>query len=162
MNKQSPAQYLNLGSKVTFYVVASRTEAVFFSVGDEQAFRFVERLSDEKGALHESELVSDRPGRGLSSAGNGVVRHAVGHGETHREQLAKKFAARIAAALDTARAQKRFTEVVLAAEPRFLGLLREALGLEIRALVKHEIPREYVKCSDGEVRARILKAIEKE
>ena len=52
-----------------------------------------------------------------------------------------------------------FGELVLVAEPHFLGLLRDALGPETRRLVKHEVGREYTQGSGDDIRAQVLKAI---
>ena len=160
MSTQKPVSYLNSEVNVRWYVVANRTEAVLYTDEAKQKFQFVDRLLNEKGALHESELVSDRPGRGFSSSGgDGSVRHALAHRESHHEHVAKEFASRIAASLEAARNQKRFTEIVLVAEPHFLGLLRAALGPATTALVKCEVRHEYTKGSDAEIHAQILKAI---
>ncbi len=49
---------------------------------------------------------------------------------------------------------------MLAAEPHFLGLLREKLDLQTKNAVLHEIPHEYKRGSEGEIRSLVLKAIE--
>jgi protein required for attachment to host cells len=78
---------------------------------------------------------------------------------THHERVARKFAHRIGLWLSEARRKGAFGDLVIAAEPHFLGLLRGELDAETRSALRHEVPREYAQGSDEEIRARILEAI---
>lgn len=161
MRKSSATQYMgDVAQEPTVYVVANQSDAVFYLDGSDRKFHFIDRLSNRKAHLTEIDLVSDRPGRGISSAGSGVFHHSLGRGFTHHEQAAKDFARKIADQLGVARRNKQFHNLVLVAEPHFLGLLREALDSETRAVIKHEINREYAQGSDSEIRSAIMKAIE--
>ncbi len=163
LRKSSAQRYVaQVAEDPILYVVANRSEAVFYADGSDRKFHFVERLTNKKGHRHESELVSDRPGRGVSSAGGGI-HHGLEPGTSHHELAARRFAKRVAAALERGRSQKLFRELVLVAEPHFLGLLRRSLTSKTREAVTHEVGHEYYAQGSGEeVRARILKAIQKD
>lgn len=160
MSNYSAARDLDLNNKKRWYVVANRAGAVFYSDGDGGKFHFIARLENEKGRLTESELDSDKPGKGFSSGGGGTIHHGLDRRSKHHEAAAKDFAGRIAVELEAARREDRFSELVLVAEPHFLGLLREALKPETKRAVRHEVRREYAQGSDAELRAQIIAAIE--
>lgn len=138
------------------FVLANRTDAVIYRYGADGEFEFVRRLSNPSGRKAERELVSDRAGAKASSAASGTIRHALDRVTNHHEGRAKRFAARIGRALEKARENEAFEELVLVAEPRFLGYLREALPPGMRKLVSEEIGREFKRGSDREIHAWIV------
>jgi protein required for attachment to host cells len=140
-----------------WYVLANRTSAVIYMEGKDHEMHFVDRLFNERGRLQEANLDSDRPGSGTSSAGNGSIRHSLDRRFDQQEGIAKRFAKRIAENLGEACERKRFSDLVLVAEPHFLGLLRGELDSSTRGAVKHEIVREYKRGSDVEIHSHILK-----
>ena len=162
MGKYTAARDLDLSVKKRWYVVANRTDAVFYKDTRDHKFAFVERLGNPAGKLTEMELDSDKPGRGFSSASNGSIHHSLDRRSHRHEKVAKDFARKIADSLEEAFKGDHMNEVVLVAESHFLGLIREVLPLAVRKLVKHEVNREYVQGSDQELHRLILKAIESE
>jgi protein required for attachment to host cells len=144
-----------------WYVVANRTASVFYAEGRFRKFHFVDRITEEQGATHEHELVSDRPGRSFSSAGD-LPRHGLQRRNTQHEEIARRFARKIAAAIEAARREDLFEELVLAAEPHFLGLLRAELTAATRARILRSVPREFTRGSETEVRAQLLRSIRAE
>ena len=144
----------------TWYVVANRTDAVFYVEGRDLQFHFVDRLANKTGDLREAGLVSDRPGTGLSSTGSGALRHGLAGRTTHHELLALKFARKIASSLKVARNRKRFGQLVLVAEPHFMGLLKGALDAGTTRTISHEVGHEYAQGSDSKVRSQIMQAIQ--
>jgi protein required for attachment to host cells len=85
------------------------------------------------------DLESDRPGRTQDSKGQG--RHAMAVEETHKEREAANFARTIAEDLKTRRNDGVFNQLVLVAEPGFLGLLRDALDGPTQKLVIGEVKK---------------------
>ena len=75
--------------------------------------------------------------------------------------MAQKFAGEIAEYLSECEAQGRFTELVLVAEPRFLGFLRARLPQRLKKLVRDEVNREYTQASDQVIREKVLQALER-
>jgi len=51
--------------------------------------------------------------------------------------------------------------LILVAEPHFLGLMRMALPPELKRLIRHEIPREYLEGSDEDLKLSIQTALQK-
>ncbi len=143
-----------------WYVFANRTEAVFYRDLPEHRFLFINRIKNPKGHLLEGEMDSDRPGTGMSSAGGGTIRHGLDRTFMHHEQNAERFAGVIARALTSAERALAFNELVIIAEPHFLGLLRAALPEEVKQYIKHEVNRELVQGSDEELRSAAIRAIE--
>lgn len=144
-----------------WYVLANRAEAVFYLNGSDKKFHFIQRLKNKDGTKKEGNLVSDRGGSSASSA-DGSIRHSLQQQETHHEHISKQFAKEIADTLESARIDLKFDELVLVAEPRFLGLLRAGLSNESKKLIQHEVKKEYVRGSDVQLRASVLKAIKEE
>ncbi len=146
--------------QVTWFVVASRTDAVFYFDGDDHKFHFIHRLSNPLGNEQERELDSDRPGSGVSSAAGGTIRHALDRRSFRHERVAETFAQKIAESLESSLNEKRFSSLVLVAEPHFLGLMRSALPLAVSRTIQSEVGKEYSDSSDVEIRERIYKVLE--
>jgi protein required for attachment to host cells/ribosome-associated translation inhibitor RaiA len=135
-------------------LVANRTVARAFESVDGKGFRPVMGLTHPEGKLKEIELTADRPGRVTSSAASGR-RHALSAGLSAHEQSAQEFAKRIALILRKARTEHALTELVLVAEPKFLGVLRAHLPKAVLGLITHEFAKEYPLMSDADL-CRVL------
>jgi protein required for attachment to host cells len=142
-----------------WYVLANRTAAVMYAEGTDREFHFMNRLSNPRGALHESELDSDRAGRSVSTSGGGLLNHALDRRHHKHEQVAKRFAGKIAQALQVENLRKRYRGLVVVAEPHFLGLLRKALPGAVREKVVREVTREYTQGSDSDLREQVFRAM---
>ena len=162
MGKYSAARDLDLSNKTQWYVVASRTGAVIYASGTNRKFQFLERITNPRGHLTETELDSDRPGRGFSSASSGQIRHALDRRSHRHEEQARRFARLLGKTLERAHREARFGSLVLVAEPHFLGLLREGLTPAVQRAVSHEIRHQYSEGSDEELKCRILSALAQE
>ena len=145
--------------KTRWYLVANRAGAVIYSETQNRPFHFVERIENPKGRKTEGELDSDRPGTGFSSAGSGTIRHSLDKTFHHHEAQSTLFANRLGEHLLREWREQHFDELVIAAEPRFLGMLRAGLSQELKSRVRHEIPHEFVEGSDQEIRDAIQMAI---
>jgi protein required for attachment to host cells len=100
--------------------------------------------------LHGRELERDRPGRVFASHGYGQS-DTQERGAPHRRE-AERFAAELAEVLDRARAENRFDHLVLVAEPRFLGLLRDHLAGETADRVTRSLDVELTQESAERIR----------
>jgi len=143
MTKYTKDQSHTLEKRKKWIVVANRTDAIIYVDGANKRLRLVEHYCNKIGKLPEGALDSDKPGRGFSSAASGTIHHALDRTFTKYEQVAIRFARRIAKKLAEARGKNGFDELILVAEPHFLGLIRESLGASMRKRVVLEIPREY-------------------
>jgi protein required for attachment to host cells len=159
MSKYSAARDLDLQVKTKWYLIASRTDALIYKEGSDRRARLVEALSNPEGRLKESELASDRPGKTLSSAPQAGMRHGLDRGETQRDRSAKLFAEKIAKLVAEGQREERFGELIVAAEPHFLGVVWAELSDNVKRSVRHKIAREYVHAPESEIRSKILHAI---
>ena len=144
------------------YLLANRVSASLYEDRPEAPFTFIERMKNPKGHALERQLDSDRPGMMRSSAGSGTIHHGMDKTFHHHEQAASHFAKVIAKKLLDRKRGLKFTELVIAAEPHFLGLIRKELAPELKPLISYEVNREYREGNDQEMRNAILKAIEKQ
>ncbi len=96
--------------------------------GPGKGVQIVEEIPHPEGRLKNQDFDADKPGRAFDSHGTG--RHAMEREHSPVEQAAMAFASRLAEHLDRARATGRYDRLVLVAEPRFLGWLRDALSPE--------------------------------
>src|SRR5512146_2148437 len=132
-------------------VVADQSEADFYELEQrDMPPRFVQRLEDADAHLHNRDLKSDRPGRVFDHAPaadgrrGAVAHHATGGERSPRKVEARRFARRVADALEEARRQDRYDRLVIMASPTFLGLLREEMPAALHATVAAEISKDLV------------------
>ncbi len=100
--------------------------------------------------LHGRELERDRPGRVFASQGPG--RSDTRDSETPHRKEAERFAGELAEALDRARTENRFERLILVAEPRFLGLLRDHLSSETADHVARSLDLDLTRESAERIR----------
>lgn len=132
-------------------VVADQSEADIYELEQRDIPpQLVQRLEDPDARLHDRDLKSDRPGRVFDhAAAAGGRRGAVGHHATGGERSprkveARRFARRIAEALDEARSENRYDRLVVIAPPAFLGLLREEMPAAVQAMLSAEVGKDLV------------------
>ncbi len=100
----------------------------------------------------DSELDSDRPGR--TNARTERMRHSLGHEDDSHRHAQQELAREVARALDHARTQG-LRAVILIAPPRALGDLREACNEHVRALVSHELAKDFSTLPVHELAPRV-------
>jgi len=139
----------------TWIMTADRAGARIFERLDSE-LTLVEEVSHEAGKLRDRDIGTSEPGRSYESAKPG--RHALGKEDLH-DQVAATFASSLADRLREGRVQGKFTRLVIAAEPRFLGLLRGALDTDTSRLVVHEVPKHLQQLPPAEVAPYVLPRI---
>ena len=138
------------------YLVANRVEAQFYEGDLIEKFKFVKRLSNPEGRLRNSQLLSDKPGRSFARSGSGV-RHSFE--QSAHEERARKFALKICRVLEADAEKNRFSDLVIVAEPHFLGLLNQHLPEKVKVLVRQSVPKEWVQGSDAELEIYLQKKL---
>jgi len=128
--------------KTTWVVVAQQAGARFMEhkSGYGRHLVLVRELENPDGRKRNHEIDSDRPGE-ASSGGRGTMRRSMQHEETAHEHVVKQFAHTLASELSKARASGAFHQLVLVAEPGFLGVLRDALDKATTAVVVDSVPK---------------------
>jgi len=134
----------------TWILVAHRSGArLFENRGPGKGLALVQSLEHPAGKLKNHEIDSDKHGRSFDRRGAG--RHAYTAEQEPTTHVAEQFARQLAALLEDGRNRQRYAQLVLVAEPRFLGLLRPALSASTAALVQATLDKDL-----GGVEARDL------
>jgi protein required for attachment to host cells len=136
-------------------VIADQSQARFLDVPSRHALVdpaaeliLSERLTDPAAHLHDRDFKSDKPGRSfergplLTGRRGAAAHHAVGEDRSPRAHAAELFAQRIMESLEAARSRAEFDQLVLVAEPHFLGLLRHFLSAPLRTGLIAEVHKD--------------------
>jgi protein required for attachment to host cells len=137
----------------TWVLVAHRSGArLFENAGRGKGLSLVQDLPHPEGRLKSGEINSDRPGRSYSSSsgGGGMARHGFGKDDATVE-VAAHFARELAGLLDRGRTEKRFDQLVLVAEPSFLGNLRASLTTPTAAAVSATLDKDLGQVSEHDL-----------
>jgi protein required for attachment to host cells len=125
----------------TWVVVADHTRARLFRAEPPHAtlHEFGDMVHPES-RMHPRDMAQDEPGTTRDSHGQGV--HGMGTHYSPREQEYIRFAHEVVQHLEKAHNTHQFEHLVIAAEPDFLGFLRNAMPHGLRATVIQEIGKE--------------------
>src|SRR5450755_380025 len=96
----------------------------------------------EQKALATHEIGTDAPGRSHSSLGHG--RSSVEQTDWH-DQAERTFLAQLVKHLDAAIAAGKTKSLIMVAPPRALGVIRQAYPSAVRAAVRAEVDKDFVK-----------------
>lgn len=96
----------------------------------------------------------ERPPRVQESVGG--ARHAIEPRTDPKDKAATRFASTLAAALRSAHDEQRFTSLVIAASPRFLGTLHGKLDKSLQHCVSREIGRNLTTLDSDGIRNYLL------
>ena len=140
-----------LPNEPTYVVACSSAEArVWLSESRFGDWQPLTKLHNERATQHESDFVSDRPGRSFDIVGGG--RHAMSPEVSAQDQQTRGFAREVAHYLNDAIANNKASHLVLLAAPGFLGFLRTGLSdAAIRAVALAE-PRNLTNIEEGQIR----------
>jgi protein required for attachment to host cells len=103
----------------------------------------VDELRNASAVAHESDLVSDRPGRVINGASGSHV--ALASKQSPRATSLQRWLNGVATHLRMFSASSSSEGLVLVASPRLLASLRRALSAEVGRRVLLEIPRDLAK-----------------
>jgi protein required for attachment to host cells len=121
---------------------------VLENIGDEKFLNLKTREVREHADLKTHELGTDQPGRSFSSVGTG--RSAVEQTDWHAQEE-DRFLQKLAAHLDAAVNAGQTKSLIMVAPPRALGVLRQAYSHNLRAAVRAEIDKDFVKLPVHEI-----------
>ncbi len=97
---------------------------------------------------HNNDLIGNRPNQNQ----HGMEKDLKGNGpQSLRDRESVRFAKELAQFLATAHAQNRFGELVLVADPRFLGMLRNELAKPVAICVTGSINRHALNLKPPEL-----------
>jgi protein required for attachment to host cells len=127
--------------KTTWVLVAQRAGARLYEKPSEGELRFLEEIAHPEGRLRDREIDTDRAGASFHSSKS--AHHALVGEERAHEHDAAAFARALARRLSSGRHSGRFDELMLVAEPHFLGVLRAALDRPTASCVSGTMPKDY-------------------
>lgn len=131
----------------TWVVIGHRAGArIFEHRGPGKGLSLIRDRQHPLGRVKESEAYADRNGRAFDSHGMG--RHGYGHQESSHDRAAADLARDLADTLTAARNENRFRRLVLVAEPKFLGMMRDALDPETAKLVSSELRKDLANVDE--------------
>lgn len=113
----------------------------------------VEVFEQKDPATHEQG--TDAPGRAVNSVGG--ARSAVAQTDWH-DQAEHDFLTRLAHHLDAAVTAGKTKSLILVAPPRALGMIRPAYGQALRAALRAEIDKDFVKMPVHEIEKHLTGA----
>ena len=124
----------------TLVMVTNASAARVFSYQAHEEFSLLKEFSHPESRQKGSDLVSDRPGNSNGKVG--------GHGtfvpaNNPKQIEAERFAHELAVWLDDQRKQNRCDQVMLVADPSFLGLLNKSLNNQTAQLVFKSMNKDY-------------------
>ena len=125
-------------SNFNMIVVADSVCARFFTSNSATSkLKEIETLLNPRGRMHERDITSDLPGRnrGPSEAGG----HTFGSRTSPKKHELTEFAKVVGDYVNCARTANEFANLLLIAEPSFLGALRSKLSKESTEKIVFEL-----------------------
>ena len=139
--------------KTTWVLVAQRAGARLYEKASEGEVRLLEEIAHPEGRLRDHEVDTDRQGATFHSGSS--ARHAFGREESAHEHDAASFARTLARRLSLGRHSGRYDELMLVAEPHFLGVLRAALDRPTALCVTGTMPKDYAWVVEHDLRKQV-------
>ncbi len=139
--------------KLTWILVADNTHArIFTADAPSSALEEIESLVHTEGRLHDREMTTDLPGKIKSSDGSG---HAFEQPTDPKKHEADMFAHQVAHKLEEAFNTNKFEQLMIIAEPSFLGLLRHCLSEQVKKHVCFELDKNITTQSATDIRKHL-------
>jgi protein required for attachment to host cells len=130
-----------------------------------RAYRVIETFDHPAGRAHARDLTSALPGRKPVGGPRGDGVHAIPggfHGRPRAEPdtdptdvEAQKFARLLAAALERGLTDHAYDGLVLAAPPRFLGLLRSTVSEQVRRHIEATVDKDLTAFEPREIHEKL-------
>ena len=139
--------------KSTYILVADNVRArIFTAETPSSPLEEIDALAHTEGRLHDREMTSDLPGK---IKGEGGVGHAFEQQTDPKKHEADNFAHRVADYLEAAHNANKFEQLLIIAEPSFLGLLRNQLPEQLKKLVCFELDKNITTHSVDDIRKHL-------
>ncbi len=141
--------------KTTWILVANRGGASLFERTGKD-LKWVQDIPHPQGRLKNSDIGTDKPTRTYDRFGAG--RHTTGSEQEPTEHLAEQFAHRLADLLNKGRVDHAYAELILIADPGFLGKLREALDVNTATMLTKTLDKNLPGISATDLAAYLDEA----
>ncbi len=139
--------------KSTWILVADNVHArIFTAATPSSELTEIEGLVHPAGRFHDREMTTDLPGKIKSADGGG---HAFEQPTDPKKHEAYTFSQQVAQHLEAAHNAHEFTQLLIVAEPSFLGLLRNQLPDQVKKAVCFELDKNLSKQSAKLIRTHL-------
>ncbi|MGZ8227934.1 MAG: host attachment protein [Methylococcaceae bacterium] len=139
--------------KLTWVLVADNTRArVFTAETPSSELEEREGITHLENRLHDRDITSDLPGKIKSQFNAG---HAFEQPTDPKKHEADNFAHRIAHYLEDAHNANKFGQLLIVAEPSFLGLLRNRLSEQVKKLICFELDKNITRFNSADIRKHL-------
>jgi protein required for attachment to host cells len=145
----------------TWYVVLSKSCMKIFSREVRtEPLQHVKTVQNELVDVPPAQLRRHQPGTKSKGArgGFGVSREVMNNGENPADLAVEQFAREIAHYLDQERRQNHVRELKIAADPKFMGLLRKNLPKETLGMVRIWLTKDLEKADVEELNVAFARA----
>ena len=135
-----------------WYAVLSQNRARIFEekkVGS--VLKKIKTLDNEIGRERPRNLAKHSPGITKNRFGRGSQKHVMAGKKDWHDDSAKQFARAIVTYLDEQRKLDKFEELIVCAEPRFLGRFKEAISKTTEKRVKEWVRKDFDKLPDTQL-----------
>ena len=139
---------LKIGQGEWVVVCDGAKALVLENVGDEKFLNLKTKQVYEQEDPKTAEQGTDAPGRSINSVD--ARRSAMEQTDWH-EQAEQRFLQSLAARLDAAVNAGKARSLIVVAPPRALGVLRQAYSHNLRAALRAEIDKDFVKLPVHEI-----------
>ncbi|MCK5002865.1 MAG: host attachment protein [Gammaproteobacteria bacterium] len=140
--------------KNTIIVVADSTRARIFTVDSAHSpLNEIETMAHPEGRLHDRDMTSDLPGK--DAGGDGSGGHAYQSKTDPKQHELAEFAKRVADHLNSARTANKLSNLLLVAEPSFLGELRTHLSSATSEKVVFELDKNLTHHNPEDIRKHL-------
>jgi protein required for attachment to host cells len=132
----------------TLVMIANAAVARVFRYQAKEEFSLLKEFSHPESRQKGSDLVSDRPGH---NEGKGGGHGAFVSANNPKQIEAERFAHELADWLDDERKQNRCKQIMLVADPGFLGMLNKYLNDQTMQLVFKTMDKDYSQVNQREL-----------
>lgn len=139
--------------KKQWVVLANRTGAQIYKLLPGADAKLVKSLDFPEGKLRNRDLSPDRPVRSFARSKGSTSRSASEKGTKGHEIVGDVFARKIAEAMDKGRVSEAYDELILVAEPKFLGVIRKALPEAVEDKIAKVVRKDLAKLSEAKIKA---------
>jgi protein required for attachment to host cells len=141
--------------KNRWVLVADSTCARIFAEGD-KGLELQQELVHPSSREHNQDLIGNRPNQNQHSMEKDVKGNQP---DRLRDDASAEFAKELGNFLATAHSQNRFRQLVLIADPRFLGMLRKELSRPVEDAVTGSIDKRALQMRPAEVAELLEQAL---
>lgn len=143
-----------MNQKTTWILVTDASRArLFAGQKKNQPWELLQTLTHPESREREQDLVTDRPGHNQQS---GSYHHSRMEPPTSPKEIEHGlFAKELAHLLEKGLQNHSYHNLLIVAAPRFLGMLRDALGEQVKKHIHTTIDKDYTHLSNADLQERL-------